>query len=123
MIKKKNMGQRKKSIHWDVVGWICIGILMMGLPTIGILLAKSTLWNVMWWIVFICWVVFLIIKGPPISIHIFISVLLFTLYFEILPEGRIWAYGIAFIQTIVLGSAYLVHLETLGYGDGNDENP
>jgi len=107
----------KKKVHWDVIGWICVGVVLMSLPVIPLLIVKSTMGNILCWVIFICCSMFLLIKGPPVAINIFLCVLLLAIYSEALPHGRIWSYGLAFAQTSLLWSGYYVHSATLGYDD------
>ena len=104
-----------KGIHWDSFGWLALGAALMALPTIGILLAHSALWNVIWWIVFVIWSCWFIKNGPVSTVGVFLSLVLTVVYFEVLPGGRLWAYGLAAVQLIFLTGAYHMQCKAMGY--------
>lgn len=104
-----------RGIHWDVVGWLLLGAVLMALPTVGIFMASSTLWNIIWWVVFVGWSCVFIASSAPSAVGIFVALVLIVIYFETLPEGRFWAYALAGTQIVLVSGAYVMHCEALGH--------
>jgi len=110
-----------RGLRWDVIGWLAIGAVSMALPTTGILLAHSTLWNVIWWVVFVVWSGVFMANSSGSALGIFLSLLLLVIYFEVLPEGRLWAYGLAGVQILLLSGAYNIHCKALGHRPAQED--
>lgn len=42
-------------MHGRIIGNFVLKFIFLGLPAIGIIIAESTLWNSIWWVVYFAW--------------------------------------------------------------------
>lgn len=97
-----------RTFHWEAVFWIVIGILVMGLPSLGIFSAKSVLWNVVWWILWIGYMLVFVMRERFTSsaAGIFLLDVISVAYLEVAPTGRSWAYIVALLVIPILVITY-----------------
>ncbi len=82
--------------------------LVLGVPAIGVLIAQSALWNVIWWIVWIVWCLILIRDVPLTTLGIFAALVLFVIYIEVSPQGYLWSYGLAGAMFLLVTGTYII---------------
>ena len=83
---------------------------VMGLPSIGLLLAQSLPWNLVWWTIWIIWFLFWVRDTPPAPLAIFAALVCVVIYFEASLTGRLWSFGLAGILLVLVGGSYLINV-------------